>query len=139
MAYVTLADIEGRIPLAYLTQALDDDGDGTIDAWDAVAAQAIGEVDSFIGLRFSLPLGTPLPAIVQQSAQAFACEAIYRRRGISNEQNPFFTVAENFRKTLRDIAQGKTPLKPGVDRAQPSGGAVIEAAPTFSKTGARMA
>lgn len=139
MSYVALSDLEGRIPPAFLTQALDDDGDGEADAWDAVAASADGAVDGLLATRFSTPFTEPVPQVVTFAAILFACELCYKRRSVANEQNPFYEDAKAMRVKLASIAMGKEPLQPGVKPVNKSGGAVLEAAPTFSTDGRRMA
>lgn len=141
MAYVTQADIEGRIPPQFLLQALDDDGDGVADAWEAVAADTDSAIDGILGTRFSVPFTGTLPTVVTEAAKAYACHACYRRRSVPDAQNPWQNAYDIYfhpvNGLLLRIAAGKAPLSPGVERAKPSGGAVVEAAPTFSTGGRR--
>lgn len=139
MVYVALSDLEGRIPPAFLTQALDDDGDGAIDAWDAVALSASQMVEGILAPRYATPFATPTPPVVTLAAQVFAGELIYQRRSVGNDVNPFHQQAETMRNTLNQIALGKMPLQPGVERVNKSGSTIVEAAPTWSSNGLRMA
>lgn len=139
MSYFALSDLTGRIPEKYLTDALDDGQDGTTAAWDAVASSASDAVDGILSTRFSTPFTAPAPRVVALAAITFAAELIYQRRGIANEQNPFFSQAQDMRLKLARIAMGKEPLEPGKLPVAKSGAAIIEAAPTFSGAGRRMA
>ncbi|MBU4460298.1 MAG: DUF1320 domain-containing protein, partial [Verrucomicrobia bacterium] len=78
MPYVTKADLEGLIPPQFITEALDDDGDGVEDAglWDKVAAQAGEAVDALLGQRFEVPFAAPVPPLVSQAAKIFAASAL---------------------------------------------------------------
>jgi hypothetical protein len=138
MSYVALSDLAGRIPEKYLTDALDDDADGSTAAWDSVASSASDAVDASLSTAFSVPFTDPAPAVVKFSAIIFACEMIYSRRGIANEQNPFYAQAQDMREKLARIAMRKEPLEPGKLPVVKSGGVIVEAAPTFSGAGRRM-
>lgn len=75
MAYATQADII-TIYSADALHVADRDGDGVIDA-DAVTRaldMATSEIDSFLGVRFDVPL-TSVPEVIKQIAVDFA---IYR-------------------------------------------------------------
>lgn len=140
MSYVTSAVLIAKIPSAFLLQALDDDADGVIDA--AVVAQlledASGAVDALLCGRFTVPFADP-PAVVTESAKVFACEQCYKRRGIADEANPWFSLAESMRAKLVKIASGDLPLAPEIERAQPSGKAITESVTTLASCGRRMA
>lgn len=132
--YVELANLKGRIPEPFLTQALDDDNDGAVDAWAEVQAQACNDVDAPLSGRYSTPLPAPYPAIAVRAAQVFAAELCYLRRSVS--PNPWTAQADELRKTLAAIGAGDEPLTPVLQRAQPSGTVIGEPARTFSKRGA---
>ncbi len=129
--YIALTDLEGSVPPDFLVQALDDDRDGVIDAWDAVCDQACEAVDGVLGSRFSVPF-SPVPAVVKRAARVFALEIVYLRRGIKGEDNPWTAQADDIRKQLTAISEGKTPLGPSIERAQPSVSVVTEPAKTSS-------
>lgn len=141
MAYIALADIEGEIPPGFLTQALDDDADGTVDAWDAVQSDAAGEVDAILGLRFTTPFTGDLPAIVTKATKVAACYRCYSRRGVANDQNPFKSKYDDYfgpNGFLSKIASGKLPLGPNIARTKPSASIITEKAPTFDTVGRRL-
>jgi phage gp36-like protein len=123
MPYLTFADLEAEIPTAFLIQALDDDNDGIVDAWDKVQASAAEEVDSLLEGRFTVPLELdPLPKIIKRAAVAFACELCYRRRSTPDKDNPWADRAKAFRKTLAAISTGDLKLDagPAAVAAQPA-------------------
>lgn len=126
--YLELSDLTGEIPPDYLTQALDDNADGEIDAWSEVQAKTCEEIDSILERRFPVPLTlTPLPRIFRQAAIAIACYRCYRRRQVPDEANPFTETAKAMRKTLNAIADGtiKLSVSPNADAAVPDPAASI--------------
>lgn len=141
MAYITMADLTGKIPGPFLIEALDDDQDGAADpaVLSQVIADAEGSVDAILGTRFTVPFLNPLPAPVVNAAKVFACELIYQRRGKTPDQNPFTAAADQLRDpekgTLTLMARGELPLTPALNRAQPSGTVISAPAATTSKTG----
>jgi len=132
--YVELTDLQAVLPLQFLTQALDDDNDGVIDAWEAVQAAAERSVNAVLGVRFSVPFiatdTNPIPPIVCEAAFLFAAEACYTRRGVEFDQNPFGKSASTMRATLRQIAAGEMPLAPTIERQKPSVSIITEPART---------
>lgn len=128
--YIELSDLTGSIPAHDLIRALDDDNDKAIDAaaWAKVQADACEEVDAHLESRYATPITlTPLPRIIKRAAIAFACELCYRRRGTSDELNPWSKQAAAFRKQLSAIQAGELKLSssPDSDAAAPDAPAVI--------------
>lgn len=110
-AYFQLSDLNGEIPPQFLVQALDDDNDGIIDAWDAVQQLVQEDVDSMLEGRFALPLTfSPMPVKIKTSCVALACERLYRRRGTADDANPFTGRANAARKLLSAITVGDLKL-----------------------------
>ncbi len=134
MAYVELADLKGKIPDRDLLAALDDDQDGVIDAavWAQIQADVQTEIDGTLGRRYTTPFVDPIPAVVKLSAQLFAIEAVYKRRGLLSDKSQETIAAKNIRLTLADIAAGTEPLSPGKERARPSGSIISEPSRTAS-------
>jgi phage gp36-like protein len=126
MSYFALSDLEALIPGDFLTQALDDDGDGVADAWQIVQTAACREVDAILGVRYAVPLPAPYPAVAVHAAVTLAAEACYLRRGMTDEKNPFSKSADAVRKQLREIAAGALPLDPQIGRVRPSGTLISE-------------
>lgn len=137
MAYFIQSEIESVIPPQFLLDALDDDGDGVADAglFDRIADQASGEADAILGQRYATPFEAPVPAIVAHAARLFACAIIYRRRGVSEEANPWAAPAKDMASKLGRIASGSEPLTPDADRAQDSVSVISETAKTYAADG----
>lgn len=132
MPYVNLSDLNGKIPLPFLTQALDDSNAKVIDQgiWALIQTQAGNAVDARIGQRYALPLATPYPAVVTEAAVVFACEMIYARRSIAEKDNPWTGQADKFRAMLDEIGAGTIPFTPTLNRADPSASVIAEPAQT---------
>lgn len=111
MAYLVRADVEGKIPPAQITEALDDDNDGVEDVglWEKIAAGIDSEIDGAIAQRYQLPLPT-VPVWLRPGACMLACETLFQRRGIAADQNPFTDAAGKFRVKLEAIANGEAKL-----------------------------
>jgi len=134
MAYIELTELKGKIPDRELVAALDDNKDNVIDAdvWAQIQADVQTEIDGTLGQRFAVPFVAPLPAVVKLAAKRFAIEAVYARRNLSGEKEPWVVDANAMRKTLAAIAHGDQPLAPTQKRAQPSAVAITEPARTHS-------
>ncbi len=111
MSYVVRSDLTARIPPATLTEALDDEASGSESPglWDSIAATIDTEIDGFLARRYTLPLASPA-ASLRPGAASLMGEALYQRRGIPSDANPFSTGAADFRKYLADLASGKASL-----------------------------
>ena len=134
MSYVELEDVRAIIPEKWLTEALDDNSDGVIDAWDTVQLAACEAVDGILSTRFETPFVSP-PKIVTKSARIFAAEICYQRRGVPESENPFTKQADALRKLLEQIARGDLSLSVDIERKKPSASIITEPAKTFSKLG----
>lgn len=132
MSYVELADLEAALPLDFLTQALDDNQDGTIDAWTSVQSAACRAVNALLGTRYTVLFTSPYPAIVTEAAFLFAAEACYTRRGVEPKNNPFFARANSIRDQLLEIGKGEAPLDPNIQRSKPSASIITSPARTHS-------
>lgn len=128
MAYFTLADLTpARLPLKFTTDALDDDGDGEIDAFDAVQTEACRMVDALLESRFSVPFD-PVPAKIKGAAIVFACWLCYARRSYAEADNPFSTEKKAIEKKLEVIEAGELGLSTAPTAQQPvnDAGSLIE-------------
>lgn len=112
MSYTTQADLEARFGTAELLAIADRNADGLIDA--AVVVQAIvdaeAEIDSYLGGRYTVPLGPTVPALVQRLA---ADMARYRLQ----DDNPLDEARERYARALaalRDLADGRASLPDAV-------------------------
>ena len=134
-----MTDITGLIPGQFLTEGLDDDGDGQADpaVWTQVAADVKSAIDGVLGARFTVPFENPLPAVVNRAAKILAAEQIYTRRGRVDANgkivNPFAKQADAIREQLAAIAAGDQPLAPSVERQKPSVSVITAPAKTSSR------
>jgi len=97
---------------ARLNDALDDDGDGQVEAelLDRLIQTASNAVDGFLQGRYVTPLN-PVPAIVTEATLVFTIEKIYNRRKQGpDERNPYEPRANEFRERLKRIADRKESL-----------------------------
>lgn len=113
--YFQYDELKALLPAAWLLASLDDDQDGELaEMFDSARTAATNEVNGKVGLRYALPLVDPVPQFVKTCALYFACEICYGRRQQS-QQFPFAKMVEGLRRTLDDIASGKTTLYPTSD------------------------
>lgn len=112
MAYTTQAKIEAKLPPQFLTQALDDDGDGSADSGllDQIISVCSEEIDGILGQRFDVPF-TTVPSIVASAALTLCLYTLYVRRGLSGDQNPFEKPWMAMEEKLQKIARGDLPLE----------------------------
>lgn len=116
-AYTTQAALNGYISQANLVSLTDDTGAGSVDqgVLSAIIASVSNTCDGLLAATYPVPFtGTPLPTLVVEAATIFACEALYARRLVPNEHNPFSARADIFRKAIFDICQKGG----GLDNAQ---------------------
>jgi phage gp36-like protein len=111
--YITQQNLEDELGGAQmLLEALDDDGDGQLDAGlvGRLCPRASDAVDGFLAGRYVVPL-SPVPTLATEAAIIFACEIVYnRRRQGSEEKNPYTARANDLRERLKRIADRKESL-----------------------------
>ena len=127
MPYTTQAKIQTLIPAADLTDALDDDRDGAADEGllDTIIETAGNAVDAFLSGLFEVPFATP-PAVVQEAALIFCCEAIYARRLSADKINPFTARANAWRARLEKIGNGDLTLDAATEKPNTPGAVITE-------------
>jgi phage gp36-like protein len=112
MAYITQGDLLGKLPMAHLVDAVDDDKDGTPD--EAVLAKVLSdasdEVDSYLERIYSVPIAAPVPKLVTQAALYFALLQLCKRRGIAAEAFPWKSELEAKVRVLERIQAGEESL-----------------------------
>jgi phage gp36-like protein len=128
MSYTTETKIQTLIPAAHLTDALDDDRDGLADdgLLDTIIATAANAVDAYLSGLYTVPFSTP-PAVVQEAALIFCCEAIYARRLTEADKNPFTARANVWRDRLQKIGAGLLPLDAATAKPNTPGAVITEA------------
>jgi phage gp36-like protein len=108
MAYCTQDDLLkmiSRIELAQLTCEAGDEPDTQVVAW--AAAQAGGEIDSYLGERYQLPL-SEVPPQVQALAVDMALYHLFTRRGVVPQaRRQKYAAALDF---LKEVAAGRAVL-----------------------------
>lgn len=105
-AYITVADLTALLPAAFLTEALDDDGDGVMDADEAVLIAASNEVDGYLENRYLVPVPrAATPALVMAAVVHIAVEMCYLRRGLA-DKNPYKDKVKVLRSRLESIRNG---------------------------------
>lgn len=116
------------MPRELIVQALDDNRDGQIDAEIEAAWHAAVdcEIDGMLGQRYPVPFTDPLPAVVSSAGLILRCEALYQRRGIPPDQNPFSARSAAIRKKLDAIGKGVDPLTPEIVKSRPVGTVISE-------------
>jgi len=119
MAYCELSDIEKQIPEQILIELTDDDGTGAVDTGnvDRAIEDADDEIDSFLSLRYSLPLPST-PGLVRRMSVDLAICNLYARRPHLDIPESRKERCDNDRKLLEEIGKGKLSL--GSDAPDPS-------------------
>lgn len=139
MAYISQADLKGMVPEEYLTEALDDDSSGVADTgmWDLVATAVDEEIDGRLAGRFEVPI-SPVPDVIKAAAKVLAANLLYKRRGVSDEVNPWTGDAKYWKEKLDRIGNGKEPLKHDADAANAPAVLIEEDAKTYPSNGDLM-
>lgn len=132
--YVLLGQLSALIPPQFLTEALDDDGDGVADpgVFDSIVDTVHKEIDGALGQRYPVPFSNPIPAVVADAAIVLTAHTLYSRRAVEDKKNPFDRRAKEVREKLAAIAKGEQPLAPEAKRAKPSASIVSEPSKTRS-------
>lgn len=122
MNYVSRDQVTDLIPLKDLTDALDDDGDQVEDAgaFDSLVATQCLMVDGFLSGLFLTPLANP-PAKVKTATLIFVLEAIYQRRRVPDDKNPWKKQADWWREHLQKVGNRELPFDAGTPKAFSSG------------------
>lgn len=121
MAYVARNDLLTYFSEPQLVKMLDDDRDGVED--DGLLATVISgasqDVDGRLATTYQTPFADTAPAKVRAAALIFTCEALYQRRNVPDESNPFKARADYWRKHLDMIGETGTGLDYATQRAFP--------------------
>ena len=83
MAYCALSDLENMVASTLLIELTDDESAGTVNS--ARIAQAIADadavVDGHLRVRYSVPLATPVPALIKKLSADLSLFNLFSRRG----------------------------------------------------------
>lgn len=141
MAYITQTDLTGKIEARLINQALDDDGDGEADpgAWDRLYAAVEVAINGALAARYDVrAFRQPYPAAIVDFALTLAAEAIYARRGMTGDANPWKKPADMSRDRLEQIRIGKEFLSLDTQPADSGGMVVTVPSPLNSDPGRMM-
>jgi len=138
--YFTRAELEGKVPTQFITQALDDNGDGVEDdgAFDTLCTNISNDVDALLSPLFDVPFADPFPVLINQAARTFAAAELYRRRGVEDQRNPFAKDARDLSAKLTRIVQKQEPVPKDFPVSVPTVSASTERCKTVSQAGILM-
>ncbi len=121
MPYCTQEDLEKLVPPKELAQLTAESGE-EIDELvvnEAIAA-ADAEIDSYLGVRYQLPLAAPVPARVKALSVDLAAYKLYQRRSLENPaRRQAYEDGVNF---LKAAAKGLAVIE-GAGGLEPAGAA----------------
>jgi phage gp36-like protein len=107
MSYILPSDLEsGGLSNAQLIQLTDDAKTGQVDTDKVTKAieDAEAEVNGYLAKRYTVPIGAPIPNLVQKLSTDIAVWNLYRRRQRAPEN--VRQAYEDAIKTLSKIADG---------------------------------
>lgn len=114
MSYVYRVDIEAEIDAEHLLAALDDDKDGAED--EGLFTELAASIDALIGGKMDMisavSLPTPPVTFLRTCGRFMMCSLLMRRRGLSDESNPFAESAKDLMDQLTSIANGEQSVVP---------------------------
>lgn len=112
MAYSTQAEVEAVIPARFLAEALDDDANGTADTGllTAIFGVVDTEIDGIISPAVTVPITGTVPQTIRSAALILTCEAVYLRRGVTGDANPWTERARDVRDLLGRIGRGEVSI-----------------------------
>jgi phage gp36-like protein len=110
VSYCVLADLKLQLSEAELIELTDDAALGEIDesVTTRAVADADGEIDAYLGMRYPVPL-TTVPAIIRKLSVDISIRNLYVRRGdvVPKNRDDRYAAAV---KLLEKIADGKISL-----------------------------
>lgn len=116
--YCTLDDLKKVLPEENLIQLTDDESLGSIkeERIAEAIAQADGEIDSFIGGRYTVPL-TSVPAVIRRCSTSIATYHLYKRRveDIPDSRRGDYKDAIDILKSIREGNMNITELSGSSD------------------------
>lgn len=121
MAYATLDDLLALQPQSVLLQLTDDDDDGgfvrrqrrpnaALRNVESAISEAAAVVDAYIGGRYRVPIGDPVPNIVTQITANLALCLLYDRRRELDAPKGIEERRERCMSLLRDIREDKASI-----------------------------
>jgi phage gp36-like protein len=138
MSYFSQTDLSALVPESWLTEGLDDSGDGTQDAFSKVQTLAEARINGTLSARFTTPLDTSgnsgLAAFLLDLGCHLAASIVFKRRGIPATEFPFADDLKRLLDRLDRIAGGLEPLSPVITRTTDSAEIISEDSRAWSKS-----
>ena len=105
---IRLEDLASLMPMSKIVEALDDNGDGAIDAeaWDSVLEQVNEHLITLCGSADAVRDRNP-----RYAAKVFAARTLYTRRGFTGKDNPIEALALAQEKVLTETVSGGTVIQ----------------------------
>lgn len=139
MSYITQADLLALVQEDMLANGLNDANSGVADPalFASIYAAAELEIHGFLEARFPVPFTTNVPSLVKNAALVFCAEAVFARRGISTDNNPFAKRASALRARLESIQKGTDRLMLDAEGLTPKGDVISERSNIYDPIPAR--
>ena len=120
-AYCTQTDITNIIDAVNLNSMLDDTASGTpnLTLLANILQLASDRADALVSSVYRVPFTGTIPVKIRTASIIFACEMLYQRRLVNDQENPMTTEANHWRKTLMDVNRGLLSLDASVTRIVP--------------------
>lgn len=114
VAYITLEELTGEMPMTDIEAALNDGGASDPADVEAALHQSVAdEIHGYLAPRYSYPFPEPVQPTVKSAARVLTLFRLYKRRGLSGDANPMKDEAADMRKHLAAIGSGKILLDSG--------------------------
>lgn len=128
MAYCTLTDLKKLLPEELLIQLTDDEGAGVVNQGriDEAIAGADIEIDSYCGVKYTVPFASPVPDLAKKLSIDIAIYNLYSRKV---EEIPS-TRAERYKNAIRQLE--------GIAKGLISIGEATEPTPAAGADGAQI-
>lgn len=127
--YATVTDLVDRFGEPELIDLTDraQPPAGTIDASvaDAALADACGEADAYLGVRYSLPVTAPVPLVLVAVVCDIARYRLYENRATEEVRQRY----EDAVRWLRDVSRGAAVLPGAADAAGDAAGLAMVVQP----------
>ena len=115
MTKLTIADLVGDMPEAFIVDALDDDRDGFAD--EAAFSAALKSANDRAEAVFGGPVPERYAKAADYAVRVFLLDLIHRRHGDADENNPFASIAAEQVERLRALASGTESIDATTDGA----------------------
>lgn len=106
--YVDKASVKAEFDALHLTEGLDDDRNDAEDAvlFESLAKEIDKRIQGVVSLVTAKGHASPPVQFLKNCGCDLMCALIFRRRGVPNDQNPFFEREKAALKHLDDLADG---------------------------------